>query len=359
MDKKTWSDFCYGPPIRTTTRAGMPRVHQHALSRIDATAPIGRNMPTTPFHTIPAMLALLQSTWRSAKQWRHIGLGPVRLSYKFSRQPKLRSSRLLNVSPAIPHGSKEGGLIGSFAAHRSERPRTAALGSAVVVGAGPGLGNSLARLFAECGHPVAIVSRSGQALSETALQLRQIGAVAGAYPCDVTDERSVATMMRQVESELGSPELVVYAVQSFSPGKLITIEACAFEEAWRGNCYGAFLVSREAARRMVQLGRGSILFAGATSGTKGRKGYINLAVGKFGLRALAQVMARELGPQGVHVAHVVIDGDVADSEEPSAGPQIEPLELAQTFYMLHRQPRSCWTSEIDVRPSGEVFWEHC
>jgi NAD(P)-dependent dehydrogenase (short-subunit alcohol dehydrogenase family) len=99
--------------------------------------------------------------------------------------------------------------------------------------------------------------------------------------------------------------------------------------------------------------------AGATSGIKGRKGYINLAVGKFGLRALAQVMASELGPQGVHVAHVVIDGDIAESDEPSAEKQIEPLDWAQTFYMLHRQPRSCWTSEIDVRPSGEVFWEHC
>jgi NAD(P)-dependent dehydrogenase (short-subunit alcohol dehydrogenase family) len=186
-----------------------------------------------------------------------------------------------------------------------------------------------------------------------------MGGVAGAYPCDVTDERSVAAMMRQVDSELGSPELVVYAVQSFHPGTLITTEACAFEEAWRGTCYGAFLVSREAARRMVQLGRGSILLAGATSGVKGRKGYVNLAVGKFGLRALAQVMAAELGPQGVHVAHVVIDGDIAESNDPIAEPQIEPLELAQTFFALHRQPPSCWTSEIDVRPSREAFWEHC
>jgi NAD(P)-dependent dehydrogenase (short-subunit alcohol dehydrogenase family) len=166
-------------------------------------------------------------------------------------------------------------------------------------------------------------------------------------------------MMGQVEKELGAPELVVYAVQSFFPGTLITTEACAFEEAWRAMCYGAFLVSREAARRMVQVGRGSILLAGATSGTKGRKGYVNLAVGKFGLRALAQVMACELGPQGVHVAHVLIDGDIAESNEPRAEPQIDPLELAQTFYMLHKQPRSCWTSEIDVRPSSEVFWEHC
>jgi NAD(P)-dependent dehydrogenase (short-subunit alcohol dehydrogenase family) len=304
------------------------------------------------------MVPLLQSMWRSAKQWRHIPLGPVRLSYKFGRQSKLRCARLPNVARVTSHRSEEGGFIHPFAAQPESQSATA-LGSAVVIGAGPGLGNSLARLFAERGHPVAIVSRSSQALQETAHELRKIGAIARDYPCDVTDERSVVAMIKQVEMELGSPELVVYAVQSFSPGTLITTEACAFEEAWRGICYGAFLVSREAARKMVPLGRGSILLAGATSGTKGRKGYINLAVGKFGLRALAQVMAGELGPQGVHVAHVVIDGDIAEADEQSDEPQIDPIELAQTFYMLHSQPRSCWTSEIDVRPSSEVFWEHC
>jgi NAD(P)-dependent dehydrogenase (short-subunit alcohol dehydrogenase family) len=314
-------------------------------------------MATRAFHPMPAMHALLQSGWRSAKQWRHIRLGPVRLSYKFSKNQTHRSSRKFGVT-AASHQSKEGGFI-SLSSRKTERPKTATLGSAVVVGAGPGLGNSLAQLFGESGHPVAIVSRSSQALSETAHQLRRMGTVAGAYPCDVTDERSVAAMMRQVESELGSPEVVVYAVQASSPGTLMTTEACAFEENWRRICFGAFLVSREAARRMVQLGRGSILLAGATSGIKGRKGYVNLAVGKFGLRALAQVMASELGPQGVHVAHVVIDGEIAESEEPGTDPQIDPLELAQAFYMLHRQPRSCWTSEIDIRPSNEVFWEHC
>jgi NAD(P)-dependent dehydrogenase (short-subunit alcohol dehydrogenase family) len=302
------------------------------------------------------MFPLLQSTWCSAKQWRHIPVGPIRLSYKLSRQSKVRSSRHFNVTNALSHRSEEGGFVRPFAVQSS---RTAVLGSAIVVGAGPGLGNSLARLFAECGHPVAIVSRSSYAVGEYALQLRQKGLVAGAYPCDVTDERSVVAMMRQVKSELGSPELVVYAVQAFCPGTLITTEACAFEEAWRSNCYGAFLVSREAARTMVHLGRGSILLAGATSGIKGRKGYINLAVGKFGLRALAQVMASELGPQGVHVAHVAIDGDIAETDELSAEPQIQPRELAETFYMLHRQPASCWTSEIDIRPASEVFWEHC
>ena len=316
-------------------------------------------MPTTTFHPASAMNSLLQSGWRSAKQWRHIRLGPIRLSYKFSKHPKVRSAHASMLAPATSHQSREGGFIDISADRHVERPGTTTPGTAVVVGAGPGLGNALARLFAECGHPVAIVSRSDLAIGETALQLRRSGAVAGAYPCDVTDERAVATMMRRVESDLGSPELVVYTVQGFSPATLLTTEACAFEEAWRTNCYGAFLVAREAARSMVSLGRGSILLAGATSGTKGRKGYINLAVGKFGLRALAQVMASELGPQGVHVAHVVIDGDIAEADDPSDEPQIEPRDLARTFYLLHRQPRSCWSSEIDVRPANEAFWEHC
>jgi NAD(P)-dependent dehydrogenase (short-subunit alcohol dehydrogenase family) len=150
-----------------------------------------------------------------------------------------------------------------------------------------------------------------------------------------------------------------YAVESFSKATLATTEARAFEEAWRRICYGAFLVSREAARKMVPLGRGSILLAGATSGTKGRKGYINLAVGKFGLRALAQVMASELGPQGVHVAHVVIDVISQNRMRRVPSRKFSPWNWRKPFTCCTGQPRSCWTSEIDVRPSNETFWEHC
>ena len=301
--------------------------------------------------------SLLQSIWRRAKQWRHVHLGPVRFSYKFSRRPRLRlpfdRPNMQAIDPATFNDNK------SITANQRLDERQDQLGPAIVVGAGPGLSNSLAQLLTELGHPVAVVSRSEQAVTETARRLCNVGGVARAYACDVTDERAVTKMMRQVDSELGMPELVVYAVQSFARGTLITTEACAFEESWRANCYGAFLVSREAARRMVKKARGSILLAGATSSTRGRNGYINLAVGKFGLRGLAQVMATELGPQGVHVAHVVIDGDIAECEGDDVCAQIDPVELAQTFYMLHRQPRSCWTSEMDVRPSSENFWQHC
>src|SRR5437764_9442865 len=114
--------------------------------------------------------------------------------------------------------------------------------------------------------------------------------------------------MCDVEAKFGVPEFIVYAAQGFAPGSLLTTDVAAFEECWRANCLGAFIVSRQAARAMQPLGRGTIILAGATSGTIGREGYVNLAVGKFGLRALAQVMARELAQHGIHVAHVVIDG---------------------------------------------------
>jgi NAD(P)-dependent dehydrogenase (short-subunit alcohol dehydrogenase family) len=110
---------------------------------------------------------------------------------------------------------------------------------------------------------------------------------------------------------------------------------------------------------MEPLGRGTIILAGATSGIIGRRGYLNLAVGKFGLRALSQVVARELGPKGIHVVHVLIDGSIAEDPQPSSEPELRPEHLAELFWALHRQPSSCWTSELDARPSEEKFWEHC
>jgi NAD(P)-dependent dehydrogenase (short-subunit alcohol dehydrogenase family) len=196
-------------------------------------------------------------------------------------------------------------------------------------------------------------------LENLAVRLGATKSRIAAYPCDATDERSVIKLMRDIEAKLGVPEIVIYAVQGFSPGSLLTTEVAAFEECWRANCLGAFIVSREAARGMQPLGRGTILFAGATSGTVGRQGYVNLAVGKFGLRALSQVIARELGPQGIHVAHVLIDGDIAENLPPNDEPHIQPDQLAELFWSLHMQPRSCWTSELDVRPATERFWGHC
>jgi NAD(P)-dependent dehydrogenase (short-subunit alcohol dehydrogenase family) len=154
--------------------------------------------------------------------------------------------------------------------------------------------------------------------------------------------------------------VVVYSMQEFGPGKTIDITASAFESALRHNCLGAFLIGRSAARSMSPLGRGTIVFVGSTSSIVGREGHLNLAVGKFGQRAISQVLCRELWPLGVNVAHVLIDADIQESEvhlEPF--PQSRSEEIAESVFTLHNQPRTAWSSELDLRPWNEMFWNHC
>jgi NAD(P)-dependent dehydrogenase (short-subunit alcohol dehydrogenase family) len=175
--------------------------------------------------------------------------------------------------------------------------------------------------------------------------------------CDNTRARNRNCYFADIVEAMGTPSLVIYGVQGWSPGRALDVEVSAFEEAWRANCLGAFIVAQQAARAMRPMGRGTIVLLGATSGVIGRSGHLNLAVGKFGLRAIAQVMARELGPQGMYVVHV-IDADVR--KEPDGDlPHTDPLDLAEMVYWLHRQPRSMWTHELDVRPYNEAFREHC
>jgi NAD(P)-dependent dehydrogenase (short-subunit alcohol dehydrogenase family) len=302
----------------------------------------------------------VQSIWRDAKRWRRLPLGPVNLVFKFARRHQATFfGSLLRTHASGVAEQINGELKGSPQSTPDFKQTSSPRGSAVLVGVGPGLGEAIATHLARKGLPLALVSRSASTVEAFALHLQTLNPRVAAYPCDATDERSVTKLMRDVVAKLGVPEIVIYAVQDFSPGSLLTTEVAAFEEGWRTNCLGAFIVAREAARSMQPLGRGTILFAGATSGTIGRKGYINLAVGKFGLRALSQVIARELAPQRIHVAHILIDGDIAEEPQPTSEPQIQPEELADLFWSLHQQPKSCWTSELDVRPSDEQFWEHC
>jgi NAD(P)-dependent dehydrogenase (short-subunit alcohol dehydrogenase family) len=210
---------------------------------------------------------------------------------------------------------------------------------------------------------VALASRNSEHLDPLVAELRSVtDCTAQAYGCDATNEISVRKLMALVSKDMGIPHLVIYAVQGFARGRAIEVEVPAFEESWRQNCLGAFIVAREAARKMLPLHRGTIIMTGSTSGLIGRAGHLNLAVGKFGLRALAQVMARELSPEGIHVAHLVIDADIKEpgqSVESAAEPQAYPEHVADLVLLLHRQQRSAWTSELDVRPWNESFWEHC
>jgi NAD(P)-dependent dehydrogenase (short-subunit alcohol dehydrogenase family) len=230
----------------------------------------------------------------------------------------------------------------------------------LIVGVGAEIGPAIAHVLAADGMHVVLASRDGSNLSDLALEIRARGGPVSAFTCDVTNESAVVELLGKVCSDVGTPHLVVYGVQGWNPGSVLETQVAAFEEAWRSSCLGAFAVGRESARAMVAAGRGTIVFLGATSGTVGRSGYLSLAVGKFGLRALAQVMARELGPRGIHVAHVIIDADVSSKADPAAGAsQMEPTALAALVCSLHQQPRSCWTHELDVRPWNEAFWEHC
>jgi NAD(P)-dependent dehydrogenase (short-subunit alcohol dehydrogenase family) len=237
---------------------------------------------------------------------------------------------------------------------------------AVIVGAGPGLGCALARRFGKAEMNVAMAARNVARLEDLTLECAGIGHGAKAYACDATDETAVEDFFRRVRSELGEPDVVVYNAGAFVPRGIVETSAEEFERCWRVGCLGGFLVGRAAARGMLErIGRGgpggTILFTGATASLRGSAGFHNLAVGKFGLRALAQSMARELHPKGIHVAHVIIDGRirapgaVEHTAEALGGDLLDPSVIAEAYFQLHCQPRSAWTLEMDLRPWVEKF----
>ena len=236
-------------------------------------------------------------------------------------------------------------------------------GAAVVVGAGPGLGSALARRFARAGMKVAVARRNGGELEGLT---KELGAGARAYSCDATDEAAVQKLFAAVAGDLGAPTLVAFnAAGSIRKGVLETT-AAEFERCWKNICMGGFLVGREAARVMLgnsmeRRHRGTLIFTGATGALRGGANFLNMAVGKFGLRALAQSMAREFQPQGIHVAHVVIDGQI-ESDRPGrsmaecgADAVLSPNAIAESYYQLHLQAPSAWTLELDLRPYVEKF----
>src|SRR5262245_32552528 len=195
---------------------------------------------------------------------------------------------------------------------------------AIVVGAGPGLGNALVQRFAEAGMAVAAVSRKG-----VAPEPRQRSAVPRGYACDATSSDQVKTTFERVAAELGPPDLVVFNVGTWDRAGILEISDELFVQAWRTGCFGGFLVGRAAAEAMLPRGRGTIIFTGATGSIRGSAGFAAFAVPKFGLRALAQSMARELGPKGVHVAHVIIDGMIGQEDGVPPEDVLKPAEIAE------------------------------
>ena len=191
-----------------------------------------------------------------------------------------------------------------------------------------------------------------------------LGAKVRTVACDATQETQVVELFRQCNALFAPPALVVFNAGAFLPRGILETTVEDFERCWRVGCLGGFLVGREAARAMLDAPGGharTILFTGATASLRGSARFHNLAVGKFGLRALAQSMAREFGPQGIHVAHVIIDGQIrADRDgyrEDARGKDavLDPDAIAASYLMLHRQPRNAWTQELDLRPWVEKF----
>jgi len=227
---------------------------------------------------------------------------------------------------------------------------------ALIVGAGSGLSAALCRLFAGEGMAVALAARDPGKLAGLTAETG-----ARAYGCDVARPDQVEGLFEAVAGDLGDPGIVVYNPSRRARGPLVELDPEAVRAALLVTCYGGFLVGQEAARRMLAAGRGTILFTGASASVKGYARSASFAMGKFGLRGLAQSMARELAPRNIHVGHVVIDGGIQTlPEDPRAGQGeadalLHPDAIARAYLDLHRQHRSAWTWEIELRPWVETF----
>jgi NAD(P)-dependent dehydrogenase (short-subunit alcohol dehydrogenase family) len=241
-------------------------------------------------------------------------------------------------------------------------------GGALVLGVGAveGLGGALCRRFAREGLAVFAAGRTQAKLDAVAEEIRGRGGSAHALVADVTSAADMARAFDAVEQETGAPPvLVVYNAGNMAAGPIAEMTDAFFEAAWRVCAFGAFLCGREAARRMVPRGTGTLIFTGATSSLRARPPFIAFAAAKSAERAVAHGLAREFGPQGVHVAHVVIDGVIDGELVNSRAPQLKQKmgsegmisieALADNYWMLHAQTRSAWTLELDLRPYKEQF----
>lgn len=230
-----------------------------------------------------------------------------------------------------------------------------------IVGAGPGLGAALAARFATGGCALALLSRHPASRASALTQPATEEYPAVGYDCDAGDPASIAAAFAQIRATQGDPAVLIYNAGVFLQGGILELDPARFESAWQVNCHGAFLAAREVLPAMLAAGAGTILCTGATAARRGGACSAGLAVGKFGLRALAQSMAREFGPRGIHVAHVVIDGQIgtpaAQEREPerAADTLLEPAAIAENYWQLYQQPRSAWTLEQDIRPYAEKF----
>ena len=225
---------------------------------------------------------------------------------------------------------------------------------ALIVGAGAGLSASIARKLAASGYKVALAARDVEKLSGLVLEIK-----GRAFVCDASEPGDVSRLFSDLADYVETLDVVIFNASARARGPIAQLDPVEVERALRITAFGGFLIGREAARIMEPRGSGTILFTGATAGVKGFAQSAAFAMGKFALRGLAQSMARELGPKGIHVAHVVIDGGIRSSRDPNPHDQtdkfLDPDAIADAYMHLISQPRSAWTHELDVRPWVEHF----
>ena len=227
--------------------------------------------------------------------------------------------------------------------------------TALIVGAGPGLSSSLTTLLIRNDFRVALAARNIDKLSTLEETLS-----VDVYPCDASNIDQVRSLFQKLDKTLGSPDLVIYNPSARVRGGIVEVDPEDTQKAINITCFGAFLVAQEAAKRMVERGSGSIFFTGASASVKGYANSSVFAMGKFGLRGLAQALARELQPKNIHIGHFVIDGGIKadhrpERNDPGDDSMLDPESIAETYLQFHRQHRNSWSWEIELRPWLENF----
>ncbi|PMY59576.1 MULTISPECIES: SDR family oxidoreductase [Pseudomonas] len=233
----------------------------------------------------------------------------------------------------------------------------------LVVGAGDATGGAIAKRFAREGFVACVTRRSADKLQPLVEAIQQSGREAHGFACDARKEEEVIALIEQIEREIGPIEALVFNIGANVPCSILEETARKYFKIWEMACFSGFLNAREVAKRMVTRQRGTILFTGATAGLRGAAGFAAFAGAKHGIRALAQSMARELGPLNIHVAHVVVDGAIDTDFIRNSFPEkyalkdedgiLNPEHIADNYWYLHSQPRDAWTFELDLRPWNE------
>ena len=231
---------------------------------------------------------------------------------------------------------------------------------ALIIGAGDATGGAIARRFAREGYVACVTRRSLDKLQPLLKDIRSAGGETHGFASDARREEQVAELVESIERDIGPIEVMVFNIGANVPCSILEETARKYFKIWEMACFAGFLTSQAVAKRMVARGRGTILFTGATAGLRGAAGFAAFAGAKHGIRALAQSMARELGPLNIHVAHVVVDGAIDTAFIRDSFPELyarkdqdgilDPEHIADSYWFLHAQPRDAWTFELDLRP---------